>query len=101
MPKKRDFSKKIIRALSLKSAISMPELTDIIAPEDTPKKVVYAITRSLKNLREAGIVENVCSGRSNFTRLTKKGKKKAHSLKLENDAALLDPKWDGFLRIIL
>ncbi len=101
MEKKSNFSKKILKILSEKSAISLSELANKVNPQKTSQKPVYALTRSLKGLKDAGLVENVSSGQNNYARLTKEGKKKANSLKLESDTTLLNPAWDGKWRIIL
>lgn len=101
MSKSNDFSKKILKILSEKTAISLPEIQKSIEPKTDQKKGVYAITRSIKGLTEAGLIENIHSGHTNYARLTKEGKKKAHSIKLENDTSLLNPSWDGKWRIIL
>jgi DNA-binding transcriptional regulator PaaX len=101
MSRKPDYSKKIIKILGEKSAISLPELADKVSFKDADKSSAYAITRSLKGLREAGLIENISSGQNDYARLTKEGKKKMHSLKLENDTTLVNTSWDGFWRIIL
>ncbi|MES2416110.1 MAG: hypothetical protein V4504_00185 [Patescibacteria group bacterium] len=105
MSRKTDYSKKIIKILGEKSAISLTELNEkISAPTVSAKAETvgkYAITRSLKGLREAGLVEHISSGQNDYARLTKEGKKKMHSLKLENDTTLVNTTWDGFWRIIL
>lgn len=107
MLKKKDFSRKIIKMLAEKPAISIPEITKSINLEARPpsdqndKKEVYAITRSIKRLEEAGFIESIYSGQNDYARLTKIGRKKAHSLKLENDTTLLSTTWDGYFRIIL
>ena len=101
MKKNNDFSKKILKVLSEKPAISLPEITEQLNPHDTAPKSSYAITRSLKGLREAGLIENISSGQQEYARLTKDGRKKAHSLKLEAGNSLLNPTWDGKWRIIL
>lgn len=101
MQKKPDFSKKILKILSEKPVISVSELSERIIPKPATKVPVYAINRSLKGLKDAGLVENLSSDRTKYTRLTNEGKKKANSLKLESDNAILDPKWDGKWRIIL
>jgi len=93
--KKQDFSKKIIRVLGEKSAVSVNSLID------GPINEKYALTRSLKNLREAGLVEHISSGQNDYARLTKEGKKKMHSLKLDSNTMLVNTSWDGFWRIIL
>ncbi len=101
MKKNNDFSKKILKVLSEKPAISLPELAEKVEPAPSDKKLAYAITRSLKGLREAGYIENLPSGQGEFARLTKEGKKKAHSLKLEATTTLPSPVWDGFWRIVI
>ena len=116
--KKQDFSKKIIKILAEKPAVSVAELKNKIQITTPPVPSSerrgssltpsfrmgggdYAITRSLKGLREAGLIESHSSGQNDYARLTKEGKKKAHSLKLEGDNVILNPQWDGKWRIIL
>jgi DNA-binding transcriptional regulator PaaX len=98
MAKRQDFSRKIIRMLSEKRAISLPQISEKITPGSDQK---YALTRSIKGLEEAGLIEYLPSLQGNFARLTKEGRKKAHSIKLEGDNALLNTSWDGYWRIIL
>ncbi|MES2023639.1 MAG: hypothetical protein V4439_03065 [Patescibacteria group bacterium] len=101
---KNDYSKKILKILGQKSAISVPEINKHLTPDPSPeyqRGEKYAITRSLKGLKEAGFIEQVHSGQNNYARLTKEGKKKMHSLKLENETTLVNTSWDGFWRIIL
>lgn len=99
--KNNQYSKKILKILSEKPAISLPELTNRVNPEECSKNDKYAITRSLKGLREAGLVEQVSSPQNEYARITKEGKKKMHSLELENETTLANTSWDGFWRIIL
>lgn len=99
--KKQDFSKKILKMLSEKSAISVPEIAQKVTSLDKSPKEVYAVTRSLKGLREAGLIESLHSGQQDYARLTREGKKKATSMKLESDTTVLNPTWDGKWRIIL
>ncbi|MDQ5971475.1 MAG: hypothetical protein QG566_421 [Patescibacteria group bacterium] len=97
MSSKNDFSKKILKILAEKTAISLPELKtrqDLVENK-------YAVTRSLKGLEEAGMIEHLPTSQGGFTRLTKEGKKKAHSIKLDNDTTLLNTTWDGSWRIIM
>lgn len=101
-----NYSKKILALLAAKPAISISDLYAEIEPvkssTDSPRAIGrYALTRSLKGLTEAGFVENHHSGQSAYARLTKEGKKRAHSVKLESGTTLLDPSWDGKWRIIL
>lgn len=112
--KKQDFSKKILKILSKKPARIasqnlagkpaglLPEFTQSIDFRDhTSKKSQYAIARSIKGLEEAGLIEHISSGQNFYARLTKEGKKKAHSIKLEKDNSLLNTSWDGSWRIIM
>ncbi|MDO8659862.1 MAG: hypothetical protein Q7K54_04675 [Candidatus Parcubacteria bacterium] len=91
----KNYAKNILKILSQKPAISLPEIHSIECENK------YAITRSLKGLREAGLIENISSPQNEYARLTKEGKKKMHSLELENETSLVNTSWDGFWRIIL
>jgi phenylacetic acid degradation operon negative regulatory protein len=101
MSTKPSFSKKILKLLAEKPAISVPELVERIGIEKAEKSSKIAISRSLKGLRDTGLVEQSFSGQNEYARLTKDGKKKVHSLKLDNDTTLVDPTWDGKWRIVL
>lgn len=108
MSRKSDYSKKIIRILGEKPAVSLPELTERIMPlnnNEIPEPVSpadkYALTRSLKGLRDAGLVEHVSSGQNDYARLTKDGRKKMYSLKLDPENTLVSTAWDGFWRMII
>src|ERR1035437_6423073 len=98
---KNQYSNKILKILGQKTAISLPELKDRVIEQDNSQNPIYAITRSIKGLREAGLIESIYSGQNDFARLTKEGKKKMHSLELENDTGLVNTSWDGYWRIIL
>ena len=106
MKKNYDYSKKILKILSENRALSVPELTDEVI-KDTPetakndrKKTQYAVNRSLRGLVETGAIERHFSGQNDYARLSQSGRKKATTLKLESETALL-PNWDGQWRIIL
>ncbi|MBP9711797.1 MAG: hypothetical protein KBD55_02065 [Candidatus Pacebacteria bacterium] len=99
--KNNDYSKKILRVLGQKQAISLPELADKVNTHSDQKNPKYAITRSLKGLRDAGLIEQVASPQNQYARLTKEGKKKVHSLALDSDTAMVNTSWDGLWRIIL
>jgi DNA-binding transcriptional regulator PaaX len=100
MSSKNDFSKKILKILAEKPAISLPDLAGKFGNTGS-KKSQYAITRSIKGLQESGLVESIHSGQNDYARLTKEGKKKAHSIKLDSDTTLLNTTWDGSWRIIM
>ncbi len=96
MSRKKDYSGKIIKIIGQKPAISVNEIHSGF--EDHNK---YSVTRSLKGLRDAGLIEPLTSSHNEYARLTKEGKKKMHSLILENDTTLVPGTWDGYWRIIL
>ena len=106
MSSKMSYSKKILEILGRKSAVSVEELENSIT---TPNPLLrkegvkssYAITRCLKNLKDAGLIEQISSPQNEYARLTKEGKKKMHSLGLDNEKSLVSTTWDGFWRIIL
>jgi DNA-binding transcriptional regulator PaaX len=106
--KRADFSKKIIKILTGKSAVPVEEIKDLIqfssssnlhSEGDVQSK--YAINRSLKGLEDAGFIEQVSSGQSKYARLTKEGKKKAYSQKLDGDGSIVGTSWDGYWRIVI
>jgi len=99
--KDNQYSKKILKILGEKTAISLPELAKRVNVEECQQNSKYAITRSLKGLREAGLIEQIPSSQSEYARLTKEGRKKMHSLELESDMTLVNTSWDGLWRIIL
>ncbi len=94
----KSYSKKILTLLAAKPAISVSELTETIGGIGKEK---HALTRSLKGLQEAGLIETHHSGQQAYSRLTREGKRKAHSAKLDHDTAVLNPSWDGKWRIVL
>jgi len=61
----------------------------------------YSVTRSLKGLRDAGLIEPLASSHHEYARLTKEGKKKMLSLQLDSETTLVNTTWDGFWRIII
>ncbi len=92
------YSKRILKLLGSKPAISGAELVQMMEVEGSER---YALTRSLKGLLDAGFVQLHHSGQQHYTRLTREGKKKVHSITLENESTLLNPSWDGKWRIIM
>lgn len=104
MSKKPDFTKKILHSLSGKKAVSVPEIRagfSLPAPYTESGKQKYAITRSIKNLADSGLVELLEGGQGQFIRLTKPGRMKATSDKLKAGSSLVNPNWDGKWRIVL
>lgn len=103
-PQKAQYSKKILKLLAAKSATALPELAIKLSPPDLgvqPPSDKYAITRSLKGLFEAGLIEHLSSDKNSYARLTMDGKRKVHSITLEQNTTLVNPNWDGKWRIIL
>lgn len=96
MSSKSKYSNKILKILGEKSAIPLESLKDV-----DNSKVSYAITRSIKNLIESGCAEILNSSNQKFIRLTKEGKTKLNTLRLESEDALVPSSWDGLWRIIL
>ncbi len=101
MSNKSSFSKKILKLLAEKPAISVPEIVDRVDIEKDKKSSKTAISRSLKGLKETGLIEHASSGQNEYARLTKEGKKKLHSLSLDQDNSFISPSWDGKWRIII
>jgi len=48
----------------------------------------YAITRSLKNLREEGFIEQISSPQNEYARPDERRKEKVHSLELDSETNL-------------
>ena len=94
--KNQDFSKKILKKIAEKRIASVESLKE---KEDTKDK--YAISRSLKNLVNSGFAKLHDSGNQDYISLTKEGKKKLYSLKLDNENVLVNTTWDGYWRIII
>lgn len=89
------FSKKILKKLAEKPAVSVKELRG----EDA--KTSYALVRALKNLVEGGYAEIRKTERHDYAKLTASGKNKLNTMALESKDALVPQTWDGFWRIIL
>ena len=104
MAKKADFSKKILNILAGKQAVNIPELKEQISSKSgllaLPEEG-YAVTRSIKNLADTGLIETMESDRQSYARITPKGRQKLASLKLDNKHTLSNPSWDGKWRIVL
>ncbi len=119
MSRKIEYSNKILRILAEKPAIPLDEIIKKANPSQPPLikggevknppdkgdkggyKTGYALTRSIKNLVESGCVEMVQSDNKSYLKLTKKGRNKLNSIKLEGEGALVSTAWDGLWRIII
>ena len=95
MSRKSKIQEEILEKLAGKKAVNRENLTP---PEANDR---YAMTRSLKNLSEAGLVEELETAQSSFLRLTPEGRQKLRSIKLSNPKSLVDTRWDGFWRMVI
>lgn len=95
MSRKSKIQEEILEKLAGKKAVNRENLTP---PEAKDR---YAMTRSLKNLSEAGLVEEIETTQSSFLRLTPEGRQKLRSIKLSNPKSLVDTRWDGFWRMVI
>ena len=102
MSRNQDYSKNILKILAETKAVSVAELAEKMASgaEKGTAKARYAINRSLKGLQESGLIESHFSGQNDYARLTKTGRQKATTLKLESKNAIV-PNWDNQWRIVL
>jgi DNA-binding transcriptional regulator PaaX len=101
MSRKPTYSEKILKVLSEKTAISLPELIKQVNTEEGSQNPKYVIARSLRGLKKAGLIEQISSPQNEYARLTKEGKKKIHSLGLDSNTMIMNTSWDGYWRIIL
>ncbi len=97
-PQKKGISKAILQALSGKKAYSLPNLKEELSDALSDK---YAVTRAVKNMTETGLVETLQSDNHSYVRLTKDGRQKLVSLKLDDDTVMVPTTWDGKWRIVL
>lgn len=95
MSRKSNIQEEILEKLSGKKATNRANLT----PPDAKDR--YAMTRSIKNLSEAGLVEEIETAQSSFLRLTAEGRQKLRNIKLSNPKSLVDTRWDGYWRMII
>ncbi len=91
----KNYSKKILKELSRKPALSLDSI------EEKDNKTNTAIKRSLKNLVEGGLVDIYDSHNQKYAKITKKGKNKLTLMHISGEDALVPHTWDGYFRIIL
>lgn len=104
MSTRQDISKTILELLSRKKAISTADIKEALGSRKDKKsspRAVYAVSRAIGDLTEGGYIEALSGGQGNFLRLTKEGKKRASSHKLDSKNSLVSKHWDGKWRIIL
>ncbi len=107
--KKSPISKAILKALGDKKVYDLLSLKNQIkgaleantGPNKVDNKAEYAVTRAVKNLTDAGMVESLQSDNMDYVRLTREGKQKLMSLKLDDDTVMVPTTWDGQWRVVL
>ncbi len=107
--KKSPISKAILKALGDKKVYDLLSLKNQIkgaleantGPNTADNKAEYAVTRAVKNLTDAGMVESLQSDNMDYVRLTREGKQKLMSLKLDDDTVMVPTSWDGQWRVVL
>lgn len=107
--KKSPISKAILKALGDKKVYDLLSLKNQIkgaleantGPNKADNKAEYAVTRAVKNLTDAGMVESLQSDNMDYVRLTREGKQKLMSLKLDDDTVMVPTTWDGQWRVVL
>lgn len=106
MNKKPSIKNAILKVLSRKSVISLESVKSgakesLFFSHTVDPKTDYAITRSLKNLVSAGLIEVFNSEHDQYLRLTALGKQEAQTLSIEGRTSLVSINWDGMWRMIL
>ena len=96
--KRKPLQSSILRILARKKAISR---TNLVQEADQSISDPYAITRSVKNLVDAGLAEVISSGHDEYLRITPTGKHKLNSLDLSSGTIPVPATWDGLWRIII
>ena len=91
-----NIQKVILKALGEKPAVALDSFK-----EKSDPKVSYSLARSIKNLVGSGYAEIHDSDNQKYVRITKAGKNKLNSIRLEGEDALVSTTWDGFWRIII
>lgn len=93
MSNKPEYSKKILKMLAEKPALATSDMAHI-GPQN-------ALKRSLKALMDSDMVESHYSGQNEYLRLTRSGRAKASSHKLDASSSLLNLSWDGKWRVVI
>lgn len=96
MSRKSKIQEEILEKLGSKKAINR----EILANRDDSKEK-YAIARSLKNMAESGLIEEIPTERSSFIRITPEGRQKLRNIKLSTPTSLVSTNWDGMWRMIM
>ena len=103
MKKKLPIQKRILEIISGRRAVKTDDVSEevqIVLESQTPE-TRYAIQRTLKSMAKGGLIELHSTGRSRFSRLTPKGRRKLRSFKLDDSHQLAPMSWDGYWRIVI
>ncbi len=112
MAKSPHITKEILKSLGNKRAYTIdsikenvigkiPNPADGQASTKDRQNKSYAVTRALKNMAENGLVETLHSDNDTYLRITKEGRQKLISLKLDEDTVIVPSTWDGQWRMVL
>lgn len=99
MSRKAKIQTQILEALQGKKALNKEVLYQNMDVGSANDK--YALNRSLKGLKEGGLIEEMETTRSSFLRLTSDGRQKLRNAKLSSPTSLVDTRWDGFWRMVI
>jgi len=108
MLKKPHITKEILKSLANKRAYTLNSIKDGVvdkisstSPTCGDNKTAYSVNRALKNMAENGLIETLHSDNDTYLRITKEGRQKLVSLKLDEDTVIVPSTWDGQWRMIL
>lgn len=106
MNKNTPVQKVILKILARKNVVCFEDLKkDVLNSLKTgynaKTKPEYAISRSIKNLSTAGLIECFQSDRQPFFRLSEEGRKRINSNAIDADNAIISKNWDGNWRVII
>ena len=109
---KSSYTEKILKILGQNRAVSLSDLEtqildenretahSIITTKKPDTKAKTAFKRSLKSLSDSGIINQHDSGQNTYALLTREGRRRAISLQISEQSAVL-PHWDGYWRMVL
>ena len=98
MAKVNKIQEKILEFLNGKKASLKSALFKGVESTENDK---YALSRTLKGLKEGGMVEEIETERSAFYKITPEGRNKLRNIRLSSPTSLVSTNWDGFWRIII
>lgn len=110
MAKSPQITKEILKSLGNKRAYTIDSIKENVIDKiknsknsstENDQSKSYAVTRALKNMAENGLVETLHSDNDTYLRITKEGRQKLISLKLDEDTVIVPSTWDGKWRMVL